>query len=249
MATLVGKSEFARLAGVSPAAVTKAVVRQLKAAMVGPRIDLDHPDTQKYLAEGDRRALRSNARLFAPTPDPPAPRPPTKPPEANPFELPKSPTPKLVNGRVAQPAAPRPAPAPAPAEDPEDVSAYLDLTLRELMRRFGTQTAFRDLLAATKQIADIEEKKLKNAERVGKLISREFVRVHLLAYLATASRGLLQDTAVTLAQRMYSMCRAGIPVEQAEQIARDLIGAQLRQAKEQIRRVLGGEQQPEVDAA
>jgi phage terminase Nu1 subunit (DNA packaging protein) len=253
MARLVTKFEFASIAGVSPAAITKAVKKQLIAAMVGPRVDLDHPDTQSYLAEGERRSLRSNARLFAPTPEPTAVRPSTKPPE-----LAQAPAPVRAAERPAAPApAPaRPAAAPRPpassvdpGDDPTDVDHYLDMTLREILRKHGTLTTFRDLLAARKQMSDIEEKNLKNAERTGRLIPREFVRVHLLSHVATAYRRLLQDTAPTLARRMYAMCRAGTPVEEAEQLARDLMGGQLKQAKDQIKRVLGGHVDEEADAA
>ena len=38
------------MAGVSPAAITKACKRALKPALIGKRIDLDHPTVVKYLA-------------------------------------------------------------------------------------------------------------------------------------------------------------------------------------------------------
>lgn len=41
--------ELARLAHVTPAAITKAARAELKDACVGKRIDLDHPATQEYL--------------------------------------------------------------------------------------------------------------------------------------------------------------------------------------------------------
>ncbi len=70
MSLLLSRSEFARLAGVSPAAITKACRGPLSAASVGPRLDAAHPSAVEYLAQRDRvtspepRAL-SSAELDA----------------------------------------------------------------------------------------------------------------------------------------------------------------------------------------
>jgi len=48
---LMSKSEFARLAGVSPAAVTKALRSTLRDAEHGKRIDAAHPAAVKYLQD------------------------------------------------------------------------------------------------------------------------------------------------------------------------------------------------------
>ena len=46
---LIGRSKLARIAGVSPAAVTKACKTQLADACHGKRLDLDHPSVRQYL--------------------------------------------------------------------------------------------------------------------------------------------------------------------------------------------------------
>lgn len=46
---LIGRTDFAKLAKVSPAAVTKACESSLLTAVVGKRIDLDHPSAKLYL--------------------------------------------------------------------------------------------------------------------------------------------------------------------------------------------------------
>lgn len=48
--TLVTRAEFARIAGVSAAAVTKACRRRLAPACVGRRVALEHPAASAYLA-------------------------------------------------------------------------------------------------------------------------------------------------------------------------------------------------------
>lgn len=46
---LIGRTEFAKLAKVSPPAVTKACESSLQPAVIGKRIDLDHPAAKLYL--------------------------------------------------------------------------------------------------------------------------------------------------------------------------------------------------------
>jgi len=53
MARLVSKAEFADLAGVTRAAITKAIGKRLAPAMVGDRIDLDHLAAKRYFAGRD----------------------------------------------------------------------------------------------------------------------------------------------------------------------------------------------------
>jgi len=48
---LVTRSELARIAAVSPAAVTKACKAQLSDALVGRRVDLCAPSVQQYLRD------------------------------------------------------------------------------------------------------------------------------------------------------------------------------------------------------
>lgn len=53
MKNTVSRSEFARMVGVSPGAVTKACKKALAPATVGKRIDCDHPAAIKYLQRRD----------------------------------------------------------------------------------------------------------------------------------------------------------------------------------------------------
>src|SRR5262245_49723484 len=69
MARLESRSELARIAGVSPAAITKACKGPLAAACDGRRVDLDHPAVRAYLAATGRSAGAPTAnRKSAPTP-------------------------------------------------------------------------------------------------------------------------------------------------------------------------------------
>lgn len=130
---------------------------------------------------------------------------------------------------------------------PEDIEQYAHLSLDALTRKFGTATAFGDWLDARKRISDIREKDLKNDERAGRLIPREFVRTHVFSHIEAANRRLLQDAAATIARRLYAAAKSGTPVEEAEQTVRDIISSQLRPAKETAARSLRGS--PEAGSA
>lgn len=114
------------------------------------------------------------------------------------------------------------------------------MTLEQLVKKFGTATAFQDWLAARKRISDIREKDLKNDERSGRLIPRELVRTHVFSHIEVANRRLLRDAAVTIARRVYAAAKSGAPVEDAEQEVRDILTQQLRPVKETATRVLRG---------
>src|SRR5512139_1551202 len=49
----ISRSELARIAGVSPAMVTKHVKGQLQGARVGSKVDIDHHSVREWLAERD----------------------------------------------------------------------------------------------------------------------------------------------------------------------------------------------------
>ncbi len=53
MKKLVSRSEFARIAGITPGAVTKACKKNLAPATIGKRIDVNHPAAVEYLQRRD----------------------------------------------------------------------------------------------------------------------------------------------------------------------------------------------------
>lgn len=217
MARLVTRSHFAREARVSPAAITKACKGLLAPACEGKRIDLDHPAAAAYLRKKGVTPTPAPKTRAKSAPKPTAERPPA--PRSKPRARPAR--------RV-----------PEAADDMEDVESFVDLTLRELTDRFGTETAFKDWLDARKKIADTREKELKNEETDGRLIERELVKTHVFGTLESGNRRLLGDVPKTIARRLYAMAKAGAPVEDAETIVREIISSQLRPVAEDAARVL-----------
>lgn len=219
MARLDTRSGLARIAGVSPAAITKACKGALSEACVGKMVDLDHPAVVAYLKKKgvDPTAGRPKRSKKA---DPPT--------ESRPRKR-----------RKRRRRAPDP---PATEEDDidlpgpnevteEEIEAYAHLTLDELVEKFGTAVRFAKWLDARKKISEIREKDLKNDETDGRLIDREFVRTHVFGAIEAGNRRLLGDAPKTIARRLYSLAKAGAPVEEAEAVVREIISSQLRPVK------------------
>lgn len=123
-------------------------------------------------------------------------------------------------------------------EIPDDIKAFVHMTLHELLTRFGTETAFNDWLKATKSIEDINEKRLKNAITRGELVSVKLVKVGVIEHFDTAFNKLLSDGAKTIARRVVAMNGAGRTVQDCEEFVADQISSFIKPAKAKIARTL-----------
>lgn len=211
MARPVSRSEFARKAGVSPAAVTKWCKNAGVEACLGSRVDLEHDAARQYLTDHGVDPDDVTTEADEGTESDSADRPEH---DEDPNRL-----------RIS-------------CASDADFDEYGDLTLRELIDRHGTVTGVGDWLDAMKKIVDIHEKNLKNAEREGQLIPRELVQVHVFGAIESANRRLLSDAAKTIAHELYPMARRGDPVEAAEKKVRELIGKIITPVKVTAARVL-----------
>jgi len=294
---LVSKTQFAEMAGVSAAAVTKASKSGLSAAMEGKRVDAAHPDAVAYIENQERkrllpaapgldplyeqaielcretgnwgqnhlirsldigrlRAKRIRTQMEAaglvpdPTKAPPKPKPAPKKPHVRGTEAARE-TKKRQLSPAPTHAAPPPTPIDPPAlvettvppglqqcEIPGNIAKYADMKLRDIIYQFGTDVALVDYLKAVKSIEDITEKRLKNAERTGELISRHIVSEGLIATLDGTFTKMLTDGAKTISVRASSMAATGAtPIEIEEMVSKQL-GTFIRPAKAKMKRVL-----------
>lgn len=264
---LVSKSEFAQLAGVTAAAVTKQLKGRLAPALDGSRIDLDHAAAQNYLAEktapaleepvqgvdplftealencraanrwsasylrksmgvGYNRAVRLMAQLSAAG------------------HCPAAPTPAGPSGQSAAPKPPPAAPANAWTakeqliEVPDDIEGMADMTLRELIEKFGTATRFHDWLKALKEIEAVNEKRIKNAQSRGRLISRSLVETGVIDPFNSAHIRLLTDGAKAITTAVLAKHQAGVEEQEIEKYVTDVVGSFIRPVKNKIERNL-----------
>lgn len=151
----------------------------------------------------------------------------------------------VLRGTAAKNAKAKKAPTPAPVdaeemllEIPEDIRAFAEMSLRELVTRFGTDTRFCDWLKATKSIEDINEKRLKNAVSRGELVSRDLMKVGVIEPIDAAHRKLLTDGAKTIARRLTAMHDAGRSLEDCEEFVIDQISSFIRPVKSKVARAL-----------
>lgn len=246
MSRRVLRSELARLAGVTKPALTKlAKGRLAKAFGSDGWVDLDHPLVVEWLeSKGVSptavRPPREKARARTPTTRPVPPPP------------------------VAKAGARRALPPPAPAgpeqgaergerraTGPDLAAAYISqlgegldieglaqMTLQEIIERWGTEARFRDLLEARKRLGEIVEKDLKNDETIGRLIDRDLVKTHVFGLIDSLLKQLFRDAATNIARTTYGMARGGKSLEEAETTVRDILASHVKDVKAKAAKVL-----------
>lgn len=267
------RAEFARLAGVSEAAITKAAKGALAAAVTAHGVDTNHPAAQLYLAaqvppldvvEGVdelydealaycREIKRVSIRAI----------------EAK-FKIPRSrcqriaavitaagidvttaappqPERKQARGKPRTKAERPPVegaydPMEAalqadPLDDvaiPDEIQSLAELTLRELVDRYGSASRFEKWLSSVQKIEAIEEKRLSNAETRGTLISRHLVRSAVIDPIDGVFTRLLTDGAKTIASRAHAIALGGGDVLDVRHMIDDVLQGFIKPAKRKM---------------
>jgi hypothetical protein len=235
---LVNQSEFALICGVSQPAVNMAMRGILRPAVSGKMIDLLHPVSLTYKANADaRNADGKNRRKHSHVP---------LKHRGDPVPLPPIPPPPTVPGSygIRHEVAARVPPPPRAGDDPdlsllpEDIRAFADLSLKALVKRFGTDSRFIEWLKATKMIEDVKAVQLKTAEAEGELISRDFVKTHMIGVIEETNVRLLNDAPRTIAARVIEAARSGETRESIEETIREIMSTQIRGLKDKITRAI-----------
>lgn len=140
---------------------------------------------------------------------------------------------------VSKPAASRAAPSPEPKRSKPDSNArsipldgLLDLTLRQITDRFGSQQGFADFLDQRKKLADTLARELQVDRDRGLLVPRAFVEMHVFGLIDGAWRRLLQDMPRPLAAEIYSLSKSGAPIEDAIRVTQRSVSSQLQHVKD-----------------
>lgn len=267
------KAEFARYCGVSGSTVTRLLKTLLKECYDGNHIDPKHPDAIAYKEKrtGRRRQepkkpppatgvdplyeevlawCRKHNRF-------------TKTGIRQQFKIGDNRAIKLLalmdaagvkHTRSIAPTQ-RPAPAPkaentAPAEPqfsddnlPDDVKAYADYTVRQVVEKFGGGVQFLHWLNAMQKIQGIEEKQLKNAQTRRELIRRDLVHAAVIDPFNSVLLRLLQDGSKTIAAGLKAKVEAGATLPELELFVTDQIGSYVRPVKDKVMRGLRGVEQ------
>lgn len=218
------KSAFADLVGVSATAITKATKLGgcLHEAMLGKKIDSTHPKAVAYREEHKPKVMVSvDGGPAVPIEE---------------FDGGVAPKPR---GHTAKNEAKKAGYYEEHAFTvPEYIGDLADMTLRELIMQFGTDVRFLDWLKATKEIEMINEKRLKNAESEGLLVSRRLVKIGIIEPIDSAHIKLLTDGAKTISRRTVAMHDAGKDLLEIEKFVADQISSFIKPVKDKVSRAL-----------
>lgn len=181
-----------------------------------------------------------------PKPLPPAPVAPPLPPAVLPPATqpakPGAPGNRSTNPRGVDAAKRKRMAAPFDEDDvpeiPDNILEYADLTLREVFERFGTVEAFNGVLMAVRRIEEIQDKRVRTAEREGGLVSRDLVRQGVIDPYNRAHLRLMTDGAKTITVDVLAKSKAGMNQMEIEQHVSELIGRFIKPIKNQIVRTL-----------
>lgn len=224
------RSEFARMAGVSPAAITKAMQpgNQLALAYLPRgRIDAAHPAAMAYLRVHKPKA----AKAAASKPEPKKSsktglrgrgRPKRQPTEAQ----------QAVIARRGELA------------EPSDVRDLLDLTLREITTRHGSSQGFADWLTCRKLLAAIDTLEQRRQRERGELLSRALVDHHAIGWIDALHHLLLHDGAEAIAATVRDAALAGEPLEHCIKLTCGALSGHLGAASRRVRAGLRGARVP-----
>jgi len=243
----ISRSQLAELAGVSRPAITKACDSgKLKAACSGDGVDADHPAVVAFLKRHGKEPMAVAKKPARPSAAPAAPAAPASetapaPPRAPKLKVsataaPTSP-PKRGRGRPRNPTEERPEnvghmkPREGVDEGSDQDLQDLSDAIYPLIDRFGTDFQFSNWLDALKNIELIREKRLKNGETEGGLISWDLVQSHVFGLIDACFKRLLGDASKAIASKVSTTLRAGGSLEEAQRNVRDEISKHLKQMK------------------
>ena len=133
----------------------------------------------------------------------------------------------------------RPKPPEGPSADemhstvdiPENMSHMLELPLREVIEKFGTDARLVDWLNAVKKIEDINEKRLKNAKIEAELVNRHLV-AKIIDIFNSANMKILKDGSKSIAAGIISKHLEGSNQAECEAHASDIMSSFIKPAKE-----------------
>lgn len=123
-------------------------------------------------------------------------------------------------------------------ELPENIIAFADMTIRDVIRKYGTAERFVDYLKALKEIGIMAEREIKLAEMKGELVSRRLVQTRVIEEFDAAHIKLLRDGSKTIAVQVAAMVSAGESIEDIEKTIAGKITDFIRPAKSKIEKAL-----------
>lgn len=229
---LISKADFGREVGVVSGMVSKLVANKLANAMVGKRIDMAHPCVELYLAERKRRLERAKEKTEVEDKKDiyELQRAAAAAPPAQIVSLPPATPPKKRTGRQKNLVTDGFMQPP----DDDELGGFGDMKLKTILKRYGTMTQFKDLLASSNTIETIVAKRIANAKSSGDLISREHVHTFVFGAIEAVLIRLIQDAPRSIVARVASALESGETIEECEVIVRSIQSSQIKGMKKEV---------------
>jgi hypothetical protein len=123
------------------------------------------------------------------------------------------------------------------ADEDRTANEYLDMTVRELIARYGTQSQFKDLAAAVKNLIQMRGYEEEQARKRGEYIHRAHAE-KLVAMIDGMQKALLTDAVSNMANKAMVQARADADKTDVERSMRDTISRVIKLSKTQIVRSL-----------
>jgi len=225
MSRIITKATLARWAGVSRAAVTKACKGPLYDASDSRGVDVSHPLVRQWLSAHNVHELPSD-------PDPVKPEPKKR--------ARKKPQAKTAPAKKADPPPAPPTPPQATTtEMPYELRDLENMTVREVVMKFGSVDGFKRFVDSLKNIAEYKHRELRVRQQRGDLIEREKVAGLVFPLIDVAFARLVSDVPESVSKMVVARCEAGGPETTADVMAliRDANSRVLKNMKQSASRL------------
>lgn len=229
MSNLITKAALARLAGVSRTAVGKAAKGPLADAVDGKKINVAHPLVIEWLSSKGATAPEATAPEATVTQATPAKK------KTATKKSKKKTAAKSKPATTVSAAATPPNPAPITVGG-YDIEGLENLTLREIVMRYGSIDGFKRYVESLKSISDFNLRDMKMKAHRGELIQRDLVSGTLIPLIDVAYQRLVSDVPAAITQQIIARIESGGDdmIGDCEKIIRDAISRVLKNTKNSI---------------
>ena len=227
---LISKGEFSRRVSCSKTLIYKLTKPggRLAHTLVDGKLDLDDPDLVAFGAqydyqEPDTALIAAAARKQG-------------------IEIAKANRRAEAPNRSAK-AKPKTAAAPAPKleliedEEGRNADSYLNMTVYEVVTRYGTQAEFAKLASAAKNLIQMRGYEEEQARKRGEYIHRSHAE-RLVAMIDGMQKAILTDAVSNIANTTAVMARTGEEKPEVERAIRDVLSRIIKTTKDQVVRGL-----------
>lgn len=199
MTRIISKAELARWANVSRAAVTKACKGPLYDAADSKGVDASHPLVRQWLSAHGVTDLPAESDPVKPEP--------------------KKRRRARTTAKTPPPEPPKAAPPDQTATVPYELRDLENMTVREVVMKFGSVDGFKRFVDSLKNIAEYKHRELRVRQQRGDLIEREKVAGLVFPLIDVAFARLVSDVPESVSKMVVARCEAGGPDTTADVMA------------------------------